>query len=596
MCIVGFDFGTTNSLVAQIVSNTEVAYDDEDGLPTPSLVCYESDRIVSGREAKQKIEGAGLGVHGNIVRSPKTLLKNECIYVGGIEKSSVDVVTDSIAHTISEAKKIALKKASKKKEYNNLENINSAVVTIPVKMIGQVRQRLRDAFNNVGISIHQFVHEPFAALYGYIRQNIDDSKARYDNKTLIVVDWGGGTLDITLCKLKDNAIFQIVNGCLDEAGGDNFDDLILNYVLKKVCQERNIENPTILEGSKARLLEQCEKAKKYFSNKSINSGSIYVKDFFVGYEDNDLDYNLSREEFDNIVKPIIDGSFSYIRKLVSDSNISTDQIHMCLATGGMANVAEIRSRLFEIFGPSRTKIPENTTTLVALGAAWIAHDDARLMLAKPVELQMANNSYLPLFYAGTTMPSCGDALSSKINLYCTDPTDGNAKFVFCTLEFPEDRLNFVARKILDIITLPVDNKQRRLFERIELNYSINDNLVLKLTVSSLLTGEEASCEIHDLEFALNLSKQDNSDNKIIANNGFAVANPISLGTISVRSNISDKCEYRLVPGEVLYRYQPGLFDVRLNYVTDLQREEHMYYMPCSLCHKVGRACKCRIGK
>ena len=45
----------------------------------------------------------------------------------------------------------------------------SAVFTIPVTMRGPAEAELRQAAQKAGIRIHQFVHEPLAALYGYLR-------------------------------------------------------------------------------------------------------------------------------------------------------------------------------------------------------------------------------------------------------------------------------------------------------------------------------------------------------------------------------------------------------------------------------------------
>jgi molecular chaperone DnaK len=50
------------------------------------------------------------------------------------------------------------------------------------------------------MSVVQFVHEPLAALYGFLRmsEGTSDLIRRYDGKLLLVFDWGGGTLDLTL--------------------------------------------------------------------------------------------------------------------------------------------------------------------------------------------------------------------------------------------------------------------------------------------------------------------------------------------------------------------------------------------------------------
>ena len=71
---MGFDFGTTNSLISVVAGDRAIDLLDETGLPFPSVVRYEGEAVVVGREAKQALDAAGLGVHGNTVRSPKFLL------------------------------------------------------------------------------------------------------------------------------------------------------------------------------------------------------------------------------------------------------------------------------------------------------------------------------------------------------------------------------------------------------------------------------------------------------------------------------------------------------------------------------------------
>jgi hypothetical protein len=60
-----------------------------------------------------------------------------------------------------------------------------------------------------------------------------------------------------------------------------------------------------------------------------------------------------------------------------------------LVAGGMAAMPSIRGRLHELFGPERVLVPDNSATRVSQGAAWIAHDSQRLVLAKQIELEMA---------------------------------------------------------------------------------------------------------------------------------------------------------------------------------------------------------------
>ena len=155
MTVVGFDFGTTNSLVSVVVGDRVIRFEDE-GQPIPSVVSYEGGQTIVGREARKRLGVAGLGVHGSVVRSPKTMLGRESVDVEGVARSPVDIVRDVVAYLRNEAIESDI--------VRNL-NFDRAVVTIPVNMEGRRRALLRDAFRMAGISIVQFVHEPLAARY-----------------------------------------------------------------------------------------------------------------------------------------------------------------------------------------------------------------------------------------------------------------------------------------------------------------------------------------------------------------------------------------------------------------------------------------------
>src|SRR5690349_14333030 len=104
MSIVGFDFGTTNSLISVIRGYRPINYLDDEQRPIPSIVCYEGQQKIVGREAKQRLSQSGLGIHENIIRSPKVLLGRESVFVKGIERTPVDIVADVVRHVIQESK------------------------------------------------------------------------------------------------------------------------------------------------------------------------------------------------------------------------------------------------------------------------------------------------------------------------------------------------------------------------------------------------------------------------------------------------------------------------------------------------------------
>ena len=60
MNIVGFDFGTTNTVISRIEEGVVRNYfDSETGQPIPSVVCYDGVKKIVGREAKKRLSTAG---------------------------------------------------------------------------------------------------------------------------------------------------------------------------------------------------------------------------------------------------------------------------------------------------------------------------------------------------------------------------------------------------------------------------------------------------------------------------------------------------------------------------------------------------------
>jgi molecular chaperone DnaK len=258
----------------------------------------------------------------------------------------------------------------------------------------------------------------------------------------------------------------------------------------------------------------------------------------------------------------------------------------------------VKNRLDELFGPGRVHVSRRSASAIAEGAAWVAHDEARLHLAKNVELALARNSYMPLLPAGLEMPQEREHRRERFSMYCVDPSDGHGKFSLVSPHRPGPRvLPDDKRRPLCNMLLKVDAKARPFRERLELEASINEDLVLTATAWSLNQKGREEAEVHDLEFALatpgaksgwlRAGLLDGHDNEGASNEP---------GDLTMRSNLALREDPSLVPGEVMAEADPTYFWTHTGRTPpQIQIEERLYYSPCVYCKLPSNDPLCRCA-
>lgn len=571
--IFGIDFGTTNSVASFIQRDPEQnrwlpeVFTDEQGRPHPSVVWYSGADTVVGRQAKDHLGQLGLGVFGDIVRSPKMFLGSQTgIHIGGVTRPAREVVSEVIRYVREDAKK---------KE--PALPFDRAVFTIPVAMDGRARAELRQAALAAGVHVHQFVHEPLAALYGHLRSlpEFEELRSRLERRLVLVFDWGGGTLDLTLCRFQNGALVQVVNVGDAEVGGDAFDLEILKLVKRKHAEAHPAVDWTKLQPTaEARLISQCETAKIALSVKERHL--LFVKDILAtSGPERDLDLAITRQDLESVTAHLVSKGLEAIERVLHAARIPRTAVEFCLATGGVVAMPAIQQRLIQYFDSARVRTVPNAATVIAEGAAWIAHDGLRVQLAKPIEILHADNVYFPILRAGTPMPPTGEEIRQPISLYCADPRDGVAKITLARSRWPGSSSSD-ARIPYGCLTVEVDACAAPLLERLSLTVSVDHDCIARVTAKSMLRGGAQTLEIHDLEFGLGLTSSgpapgngtDDGPEGVAARFGAG-----AFGAIQVRSNVTQNQHAKdLVPG-----------DLATEAICQRQHDEKMYYASCAIC-------------
>ena len=400
----------------------------------------------------------------------------------------------------------------------------------------------------------------------------------------MVFDWGGGTLDLTLCKIEQGTILQILNVGEPSAGGDQFDLRVLNRVKEKHQKEHpGADWGRLQPNAEARLLKHCEDAKIRLSESEETT--IYLREILQG-TGSDLDVTLTQSELRSLVDDLVGKGLATISRLLKRAELPIGAIDFCLVTGGMVAMPAIREGLIELLGGGRVREIENAETVISEGASWIAHDGLRVRLAKPIEVLNCHDVYVQVMEAYSDLPQEGTQIGKKISLYCVDPRDGFAKVQVARPCWPgqgdsvEDRLPYAC------LCVDVDPNSQPLHERLELELLIDDNLIASIGLRSMLSDNYERVEIHDLEFGLGVVQgsgggggrsEDPGGDPIGGGNSRQQRTP---GDVRIRGNLAERDDdWGGVPGEIVGEYRKG------HTLSRRQEEEKMYYSPCVECRR-----------
>ena len=87
--------------------------------------------------------------------------------------------------------------------------IKDAVITVPAYFNFQQKQATKDAARIAGLNVRHMINEPTAAAMAYGLEH-----RKKEEVSVLVYDFGGGTLDISILSIKDRT-FTVLATCGD---------------------------------------------------------------------------------------------------------------------------------------------------------------------------------------------------------------------------------------------------------------------------------------------------------------------------------------------------------------------------------------------
>jgi molecular chaperone HscA len=360
--IVGIDLGTTNSLVAIIhpESGKPVALKEHDSSSlVPSILFFNGEHeVLVGDRAKEHLvsdpQRTIFSVKRLMGKSYNDIRTNVSFFTYKIidddTERLVKIQVGSKFYSPVELSSLILKELKSRAEHILKTPVNKAVITVPAYFNDAQRQATRDAGKLAGLDVLRIINEPTAAslAYGLGLQKDQDKK-------IAVYDLGGGTFDISILSIS-NGIFEVLSTNGDTyLGGDDLDLSLAGFILnkagidpKKIEEDKNLAQALRLKAeSIKKKLSEADKVRIDFEGK---------------------DFEITREVFDQLIKPYIDKTMACCSAAMKDAGFQPQQIDEVILVGGSTRIPAVRKAVTDFFG-RKPHDEINPDEAVALGAA-----------------------------------------------------------------------------------------------------------------------------------------------------------------------------------------------------------------------------------
>ena len=269
MALIGIDLGTTNSLVSVWKDGkAEIIKNSLNHIMTPSVVSLdEGGRILVGEIAKQR----RISHPNHTAFEFKRTMGTRKEYVLANRKYYSEDLSAFLLKKMAEDAQAALG-----------TEIAQAVISVPAYFDDNQREATKRAAKIAGIEVKRLINEPSAAIiYHQWKSRNTGREGIY-----LVIDFGGGTLDVSVVDCFENIIEIISISGDNKLGGKDFD----RYLAEDFCKRFDLKFSKLDKWTKENLLWVAENVKRTLSHeeRAIMRATIEHKEYEAEYTTDEL--------------------------------------------------------------------------------------------------------------------------------------------------------------------------------------------------------------------------------------------------------------------------------------------------------------------
>lgn len=344
MAIIGIDLGTTNSLVCVWRDHRCIVIPNALGeFLTPSIVSIQDDEILVGKVAMER-----LVTHPDSTFSQfkSWMGTNHSVFVNHKEYKPEDLSSFVIRKLVEDAK-VFLQ-----------EDIEEAIISVPAYFNDDQRWATKNAGRLAGVKVERLINEPSAAALSY---HMDDK----DDKTFLVVDFGGGTLDISVVEAFDNVVEISAISGNNHLGGKDFDQMLFDAFL----EEHHLDLNEINRKEQAVLLKELEQMKYQLSESDEVKNTIKLNNQM--YE-----FILTNAKMISICGNLLQEMKIPLSRVMNDAQIDADGFDDIILVGGSCKMPIVIQYLEHVLN-REVSLQSNADMAIAIGCGVAAGIKAR---------------------------------------------------------------------------------------------------------------------------------------------------------------------------------------------------------------------------
>lgn len=455
--ILGIDLGTTNSLAAvwrdgkaELIPNNFGEY------LTPSVVGFSDEKeIIVGKLAKERLMS-----HPDLTQSQ---FKR---FMGTTKSLSLGYKS----YSAEELSSFVLKKLVDDAEIYLGEKIEEVIVSVPAYFNDEQRAATKLAGRLAGVNVERIINEPSAAALAL-------HQLKQEDKTYLIIDFGGGTLDISVVDAFLNVIEIVTVAGDNHLGGEDFTEVIVEDFFKAWPGVRE----RIASSELAQLYQEADKLKKNLDDADTAGFKITIdKELFS--------YQLTNKRYLAIAKPLLKRMEAPLKRVLRDAKLSLESVSDVILVGGNTKMPLVRQYLSYLL-KHRMSTSIDQDYAIALGCGVMAGIKERQADIKDMVLtdicpftlgiEMIGDVFSPIIERNTVLPS------SRVQTYYA--TEYGQEAIIVTI-YQGERLKASDNLRLGSLEVPIPKNMVEL-ESIDVRFSYDINGILEVDVRVNSTGK-----------------------------------------------------------------------------------------------------------